>query len=103
MPGDDERNWIGRDVINLYYEFARLFAAKDNPEQAVELLAFVIQHPGSLQTRMMEGLIRDSAQNLLAHLEGETPPEDFTAAIHRGLALEIDQINNDLVSRHQPE
>jgi len=51
---------------------------------------------------MMEGPIRDSAQNLLTNLEGEMPPEDFTAAIQRGQALEIDQIYNDLVSTYQP-
>jgi len=91
-----------RDVINLYYEFARLLAAKGKPEQAVELLAYVIQHPASTQTRMLEGRIRDSAQDLLAELEGEIHPEDYTAAIQRGQALEIDQIYNDLVSTYQP-
>ena len=31
-----------RDIINLFYEFARLQVAQDNSEQAVELLAVVI-------------------------------------------------------------
>ena len=42
-----------RDIINLLYEFARLRVAQNNPEQAVELLALVIQHPASHQTRML--------------------------------------------------
>lgn len=87
-----------RDVINLYYEFARLMVAHDKPLQAVELLVFVIQHPVSTQTRMMEGRIRDSAQNLLAILEQELPQDDYSAAILRGQDLELDQIFNALVS-----
>ena len=66
---------VVRDVINLYYEFARLAATLQQPERAVELLACVIQHPASLQTRMMEGRIRDSAQELLDSLQRELPPE----------------------------
>jgi tetratricopeptide (TPR) repeat protein len=87
-----------RDVINLYYEFSRLLVARDQPEQAVELLVFVIQHLASLQTRMMEGRIRDSAQELLASLEIELPPESFQIAVEKGRVLEIDQIYADLVS-----
>jgi tetratricopeptide (TPR) repeat protein len=86
-----------RDVINLYYEIARLAAARDNPIQAIELLAYVIQHPASTQVRMMEGRIRDSALELLNTLQGETLPEEFNAAIQRGQDKEIDQIFNALV------
>ncbi|MCK4725568.1 MAG: tetratricopeptide repeat protein, partial [Anaerolineales bacterium] len=81
-----------RDMINLYSEFARLLTARDKPEQAVELLVFVIQHPASTQTRMLEGRIRDSAQELLDSLAGEISPEDFADAVQHGQALEIDQI-----------
>ena len=90
-----------RDVINLYYEFARLVAASGNPELAVELLAFVIQHPASTQIRMMEGRIRDSAVELLNNLQGEVLPEEFSAAIKRGQDKEIDQIFNTLVVQQQ--
>lgn len=86
-----------RDVINLYYEFARLTAARGNPYHAVELLAYVIQHPASTQSRMMEGRIRDSALELLNTLQRETLPEEFSAAIKRGQDKEIDQIFNALV------
>ena len=86
-----------RDVINLYYEFARLAAARGNTYHAVELLAYVIQHPASTQSRMMEGRIRDSAQELLTNLQGEVLPEEFSAAIKRGQDKEIDQIFNALV------
>jgi len=72
--------------------------AHDKPLQAVELLVFVIQHPVSTQTRMMEGRIRDSAQNLLANLEQELPQDDYSAAILRGQDLELDQNFDALVS-----
>ena len=87
-----------RDVINLYYEFARLAAARQQPERAVELLACVIQHPASLQTRMMEGRIRDSAQELLDSLQRELPAERFQAFVGRGQDFELDQVYEQLVN-----
>jgi len=87
-----------RDVINLYYEFARLAAARQQPERAVELLACVIQHPASLQTRMMEGRIRDSAQELLDSLQRELPSKRFQACIGRGQEFELDQVYEQLVN-----
>jgi tetratricopeptide (TPR) repeat protein len=87
-----------RDVINLYYEFARLAGARGYPERAVEILAFVIQHPASNQIRMMEGRIRDSAQELFDNLKGGLPEDKFQAAVEKGQGLELDQIYADLVN-----
>jgi predicted ATPase/DNA-binding SARP family transcriptional activator len=81
-----------RDIVNLLYEFSRLRAAQGNPEQAAELLALVIQHPASLQTRWLEGSIKGSAEGLLAKLEGELPAESYLAALERGRALELDKV-----------
>ena len=64
-----------RDIINLIYEFARLRVAQGNPERAVEFLAMVVEHPASIQTRWLEGRIRDSARGLLAKLEDELPED----------------------------
>lgn len=89
-----------RDVINMYYEFARLAAARQNPRRAVELLAYVIQHPASLQIRLMEGRIRDSAQELLDSLETELTQEGFQAALEKGQDLELDQIYAELVVKN---
>jgi tetratricopeptide (TPR) repeat protein len=86
-----------RDIINLLYEFARLRVAKDNSDQAVELLAFVVQHPVSNESRLLEGRIRDSAKNLLAEIEHELPQETYTAALERGQELELDEVVADLV------
>jgi predicted ATPase len=86
-----------RDIINLLYEFARLRVAEGYPEQAVELLGTVIQHPASHLTRMHEGRIRDSARDLLAGLEAELPPEIYAAALERGQALDLDEVVADLV------
>ena len=79
-----------RDIINLLYEFARLRVAQNNPEGAAELLALVLQHPASHQTRMHEGRIRDSAKVLLAKLEDELPHDTYTAALERGQELDLD-------------
>ena len=94
-------NEIGfvRDVVNLFFEYARLQAARDQTLKAVELLALVIQHPASDQNRMLEGRIRDSARELLARLENELPPADFHAAFERGQKLNPDEVVMALVSR----
>lgn len=86
-----------RDIINLYCEFARLWVALDKPEKAVELLAFVLDHPASYEFRMMEGRIRDSAKDLLAEIEEELPREIYTKAVQRGQKLELDAILAELV------
>jgi predicted ATPase/DNA-binding CsgD family transcriptional regulator len=86
-----------RDIINLSYEFARLWVAKGQIEQAVELLAFVLQHPLSYQSRMLEGRIRDSAEQLLTKLESELDQEVYLAAIERGEEKEMEAVVAELV------
>jgi len=86
-----------RDVINLLYEFARLQAAQNNLEGAVQLLALVIGHPTSNQTRWLEGRIRDSARSLLAELEEKLPPDHYRAALERGQVLNLDRVVEDLI------
>jgi predicted ATPase/DNA-binding CsgD family transcriptional regulator/tetratricopeptide (TPR) repeat protein len=81
-----------RDIINLLYEHARLQAAHNDTEGAAELLAFVIQHPASQESRMFEGRIRDSAQDLLAKLEDQLPQDAFSTALERGQELELEEI-----------
>lgn len=86
-----------RDIINLLFEFARLRVIQENSEKAVELLAVVVQHPASYQSRLLEGRIRDSAKDLLAKLEGELSKETYTAALERGNELELDEVIIELV------
>lgn len=86
-----------RDIVNLLYEYARLRVAQEYPEQAVELLALVIQHPASEFYRMMEGRIRDSARRLLIQLEAELHADTFRAALKRGQAMDLDNVTDDLV------
>jgi tetratricopeptide (TPR) repeat protein len=85
---------LGRDMVALLYELARVWAAEGQLEQAAELLALVLQHPASDQSRIAleTGLIRDSAQDLLATLEAELSPEAYAAALERGQALELDEV-----------
>jgi tetratricopeptide (TPR) repeat protein len=88
-----------RDIINLFYEFARLRVAQNKPEEAIELLTFVIQHPASAQARMLEGRIRDSAQGLLGQIEGEIPAASFASAMDRGERLKLEWIIEGLIKQ----
>jgi len=88
-----------RDIVNLLHEFARLKSAREEFEEAVELLAFVIQHPASQLFRMLEGRIRDNARELLLDLQGQLPPEQFSAALERGQQMEMDTIIATLLSK----
>ena len=88
-----------RDIINLFYEFARLRAAQGDTEGAVELLALVLQHPSSHQTRTFEGSIRDSTKELLDEIEDRLPPETYTAAIERGKKLDLEAVVAGLIGR----
>jgi tetratricopeptide (TPR) repeat protein len=87
-----------RDVVNLYYEFARLRFALGHPLQAVELLSYVEKHPYSDTFRTIEGRIRDSARDLLARIETTVPADDFQSAIQSGQQLEMEQIYLSLVN-----
>jgi len=87
-----------RDVINLLYEYARLKAAQNNLEEAVKLLALVIEHPTSIQTRWLEGRIRDSAKSLLAKLEAVLPPETYSIALEQGQDVDLEDIVSELIS-----
>ena len=86
-----------RDIVNLLYELARLRVAQGKPEQAVELLVLVLQHPASQQVRLLEGRIGDSAEALLAKLEGEVPQEVYSKALERGQASDMDRVVNDFI------
>ncbi len=83
---------LGRDLINLMIEFARVRMAEGSSNKAVELLALVVEHPASRLARLGEGRIRDSAQSLLGNLEAELPHETYAAAFKRGQALELDDV-----------
>jgi tetratricopeptide (TPR) repeat protein len=86
-----------RDVVNILYDYACLCVAQGFPEQAVELLVLVSQHPTSPQFRWLEGRIRDSAQNLLGNLENELSLETFAIAVERGQKLVMDEVIADLI------
>ncbi len=92
-----------RDVVNLLYEFARLQVAQGHSERAVELLALVLEHPASYESRLIEGRIRDSAKDLLAKLEQELPYESYAAALGRGRESELEGVVADLIGPQRPK
>jgi predicted ATPase/DNA-binding CsgD family transcriptional regulator/tetratricopeptide (TPR) repeat protein len=91
-----------RDIVNLLYEFARLKAAQDDPESAVELLGLVLQHPSSEHVRWREGRISDSANYLLAELKNVLSPEAIAAALQRGRNLQLDDVVTELFGSQTP-
>jgi predicted ATPase/DNA-binding CsgD family transcriptional regulator len=88
-----------RDVVNLFYEYARLFAARGEVEEAVSLLALVIQHPASDRIRMLDGRIRDNAEDLLRDLESELDLAVFQKALARGRDLTLDETTSEMLGR----
>lgn len=71
--------------------------AKGDSEEAAELLAFVLQHPASHESRLLEGRIEDSATDLHAKIEDELPQEIYTSALERGQGLELDEVVAGLI------
>ncbi len=88
---------LGRDTINLLCEFARVRAAQEREEQAVELLTLVLEHPARRQTRWGEGRIRDSAQRILDELVVKLPSDIYATALERGQALELEDVVSTLL------
>jgi predicted ATPase/DNA-binding SARP family transcriptional activator len=82
-----ESLWIAMDSL---VGWAGLLTARDpgeaTAEQAVELLAFVLQHPASSQEA------RDRAAALLAELEARLSPAAVAAAKARGQARDLEGI-----------
>jgi predicted ATPase/DNA-binding CsgD family transcriptional regulator/tetratricopeptide (TPR) repeat protein len=87
-----------RDIVNLVYEFSRLYYARGNPERATQLLTLVIDHPASKTYRMLEGHIIDSALDLYKELESGIPPDDFQQNLQIGREMDLDQVVSDLLS-----
>ena len=67
-------------------------------EKAVELLALVMAHPTSVESRMLEGRIRDSAEELLALIESELTHETFIAAVKRGRWMDLDEVVDHIIA-----
>jgi hypothetical protein len=72
--------------------------AENRSEQAVELLAVVLQHPASHLHRLGGGRVRDHVQELLDTLKAELSTEAYAAAWERGNVKEFDQVVVDLLT-----
>jgi len=71
---------------------AQVFAEDGDVLRAVELLAFVVAHPATIQ-RVRQPLVR-----LLAELEAELPAEQFATAATREQSRELDEIVAELTA-----
>ena len=86
--------WIAMDSL---VGLARLLTASDPgeaaAEQAVELLAFVLQHPSSTQEA------KDRATALLAELEGRLSPAAVAAAKEHGQTRDLQAIVEEIMAQ----
>jgi predicted ATPase/DNA-binding CsgD family transcriptional regulator len=76
---------LNREVPETLFEFARLQDVFGRKARAVELLALVLHHP-------MPHFVKHEAQDLLAQLQTELPPDDCSAAFERGKTLELEPV-----------
>jgi diguanylate cyclase (GGDEF)-like protein len=76
---------------DILVETAQLFAKKDEPRRALELLAVVIANPGA------EKETRDKADTLLAELESKLPAEEFEAAVEKGKARKFEEVVENIL------
>jgi tetratricopeptide (TPR) repeat protein len=79
------------ETMNAIAGMAQVIAAEGDTTRAVELLAFVAQHPFTSHAT------RERAEQLLAELKAELPAEAFTAAIGRGRSRELDEVVAEIV------
>jgi tetratricopeptide (TPR) repeat protein len=68
-------------------------ALSGSKEQAVELLAFVLGHPATIQDT------KDKAQHLLAEMEAELPPSVIAAAQKRGQVRELEEMAAEILAK----
>jgi len=87
--GDAGYQW--RATYPLAY-IAEMFAAQNQPQRAVELLATVDKHRASFQ------LTDDVAQTLRDELQSKLEPEDFAAAWERGEGRELNAVVAELLA-----
>jgi len=89
---------LGRDKVNLLFDLAKVRIAENRLEQAVELLAVVLQQPTSRLHRLGGGRVRDRVHELLDTLKTELSTKAYTAAWGRGRVREFDQVIVDLLT-----
>ena len=76
---------------------AEIFAAQNQTQRAVEILATVHKQRASFQ------LTDDGVQSLVNELEARLEPEDFAAAWERGLKREFTAVVTELLAESEAE
>lgn len=74
------------EVLDLLSVLAEAHAQAGEPERAVELLSYVLDHPASARDTV------ERASRLLAHLRSELPAEQYQAAEQRFLFLDLESL-----------
>jgi len=88
-----------REMLTTCYDIAKVRAATGRIEEAVYLLAMVLNHPGSDQHgHFRRALIREDAERLRAELEGLPAPETYVAAWRQGQTAELDAVVAEMLA-----
>jgi predicted ATPase/DNA-binding CsgD family transcriptional regulator len=88
------------ELLSVISYIGEVFIHQSRLREAVELLAFVAHHPGSLS------VVREHSLEVLAELETKVPPEQYQAALEKGRATTLETLvaevlaENPSVSRH---
>jgi predicted ATPase/DNA-binding CsgD family transcriptional regulator len=86
---DDSRQpW---ETVRTLFGVARLLAAQNHPERAVEILSVSLQHPAILRIH------REEAEQLIAELKKELSEERFTAAWAHSQKRQLNALISELI------
>lgn len=81
------------DETDIIVETARLLADRDNPHRALELLAVVIENPGT------EKETKDKAHDLLDGLKVKMSSEEFEALLKKGKARKLEEVVKEILTQ----
>lgn len=88
----------GRDKANILFDLAKVRVVEDRLDEAVEILAVVLQQPTSHLHRLGGGRVRDRVQELLDTLKTRLSSVDYAAAWGRGNTREFDRVVSNLLA-----
>ena len=88
---------LNRELANLFFEIARLRISQGRTKEAIELIGMIFELPESTQEHLGRSQIRESAEKLLASLEGQISSQTLSESLNRGKAFEPAGVISELL------
>ena len=88
---------MDRDIANIFYEIARVRVSQDRKKEAIEIIGMLLELPASSQERFGSGRIIESAEELLASLEGHFSTHTLMEKLNRGKELDPADFMSELL------